>query len=196
MAVYGPTTEIQEKLEMLVDEDKEVQHKLNEEEYTNFSLNHMMTRMKKDFIASKIKTSGNENALKNRKSVIDFEGSKSRKTKEDRLQSRTTFINLMKNIESEQRNRQEIIQELQTCITLKEASIQKRLERQRRNLEIAEAAANENKDSNEIQLREKLLVQKLWDVYLRKKMDMEMAKSNKINDAYRQIKTDTVVSDV
>jgi hypothetical protein len=70
------------------------------------------------------------------------------------------------------------------------------LERQRRNLEIAEAAANENKDSNEIQLREKLLVQKLWDVYLRKKMDMEMAKSNKINDAYRQIKTDTVVSDV
>ena len=196
MAVYGPTTEIQEKLEMLVDEDKEVQHKLNEEEYTNFSLNHMMTRTKKDFIASKIKTSGNENALKNRKSVIDFEGSKSRKTKEDRLQSRTTFINLMKNIESEQRNRQEIIQELQTCITLKEASIQKRLERQRRNLEIAEAAANENKDSNEIQLREKLLVQKLWDVYLRKKMDMEMAKSNKINDAYRQIKTDTVVSDV
>ena len=84
----------------------------------------------------------------------------------------------MKNIESEQRNRQEIIQELQTCITLKEASIQKRIERQRRNAEIAEAAANETNDSNETQLREKLLVQKLWDVYLRKKMDMEMAKSN------------------
>ena len=86
---------------MLQNEDKEVQHKLNEEEYTNYSLNHMMTRMKKDFIASKIKTGANENALKNRKSVIDFEGAKSRKTKEDRLQSRTTFINLMKNIESE-----------------------------------------------------------------------------------------------
>jgi glycerol-3-phosphate dehydrogenase len=101
MAVFGPTTEIQEKLEMLQNEDKEVQHKLNEEEYNNYSLNHMMARMKKDFIASKIKTGSNEQALKNRAAVIDFEGSKQRKTKEDRLQSRTTFINLMKNIESE-----------------------------------------------------------------------------------------------
>lgn len=102
----------------------------------------------------------------------------------------------MKNIEKEQRNRQEIIHELQTCITLKEASIQKRIERQRRNQEIAEAAANENKDSSELRMRETLLIQKLWNVFLRKKMKQEMEKSAQIDEAFKAIKTETGVTDV
>ena len=102
----------------------------------------------------------------------------------------------MKNIENEQRNRQEIIHELQTCITLKEASIQKRIERQRRNQEIAEAAANENKDSSELRMRECLLIQKLWNVFLRKKMKQEMEKSAQIDEAFKAIKTETGVTDV
>jgi hypothetical protein len=39
----------------------------------------------------------------------------------------------MKNIEKEQRDRQERIHELQKCIRNKEESVQKRIERQRRN---------------------------------------------------------------
>lgn len=102
----------------------------------------------------------------------------------------------MKNIEKEQRNRQEIIHELQTCITLKEASIQKRIERQRHNQEIAEAAANENKDSSELKMRENLLIQKLWNVFLRKKMENEMRNSAQIDEAFKAIKTETGVTDV
>ena len=64
----------------------------------------------------------------------------------------------MRNIEKEQRDRQERIQELQKCIRNKEDSVQKRIDRQRRNQEIAEAAANENKDSSELKMRENLYI--------------------------------------
>ena len=58
------------------------------------------------------------------------------------------------------------------------------MDRVRRQSEIAEAAANENKDSNEIKLRESLLAQKLWSAFFKKKMENEMSKSGDIEDAF------------
>ena len=102
----------------------------------------------------------------------------------------------MRNIEKEQRDRQERIQELQKCIRNKEESVQKRIDRQRRNQEIAEAAANENKDSSELKMRENLYIQKLWNSFMRKKMEKEMKNSHDIDEAFKAIKTATGVTDV
>lgn len=102
----------------------------------------------------------------------------------------------MKNIEKEQRDRQERIHELQKCIRNKEESVQKRIERQRRNQEIAEAAANENKDLTELKMRDSLQIQKLWNAFMRKKMDNEMRNSQSIDEAFKAIKTATGVTDV
>lgn len=102
----------------------------------------------------------------------------------------------MRNIEKEQRDRQERIQELQKCIRNKEESVQKRIDRQRRNQEIAEAAANENKDSSELKMRENLYIQKLWNAFMRKKMEKEMRNSHDIDEAFKAIKTATGVTDV
>ena len=102
----------------------------------------------------------------------------------------------MKNIEKEQRDRQERIHELQKCIRNKEESVQKRIERQRRNQEIAEAAANENKDLTELKMRDSLQIQKLWNSFMRKKMESEMRKSHAIDEAFKAIKTATGVTDV
>ncbi len=70
------------------------------------------------------------------------------------------------------------------------------MDRVRRQSEIAEAAANENKDSNEIKLRENLLVQKLWSSFFKKKMEGEMDKSRLIEDAFQKIRASTGHSDV
>jgi hypothetical protein len=83
----------------------------------------------------------------------------------------------MKNIEKEQRDRQERILELNRCITNKEASVNRRIERQRNNQEIAELAASENKDSSELKWRQKLMINKLWNTFMRKKMEKEMRSS-------------------
>ena len=133
--------------------------------------------MKKDFIASKIKCTDLDESLKSKRQLLVFEESKQRKTKEERLQSKAIFDNLMKNIEKEQKDRQERILELNRCITNKEASVNRRIERQRKNQEIAETAASENKDSSELKDRQKLMINKLWNTFMRKKMEKEMRNS-------------------
>lgn len=156
----------------------------------------MLERLEKDYIASKIKATELDSSAKSKLSILDLELVKQRKSKEDRLQSKAIFDNLMKNIELEQKDRQERIFELQKCIRNKEESVQRRIERQRRNAEIAEAAANENKDSSELKMRENLYVQKLWNTFMRKKMAKEMEGSKMIDEAFKTIKTATQVADV
>ena len=46
---------------------------------------HMLDRMKKDHIASKITSGEMENSLKNKSQILDLENHKHRKTKEERL---------------------------------------------------------------------------------------------------------------
>lgn len=137
-----------------------------------------------------------ENSLKSKNQILSLEQQKQRLTKEERLQSKAIFDSLMKNIEKEQKDRQERILELQRCIKNKEESVQRRIERQRRNQEIAEAAANENKDSSELKMRENLYIQKLWNAFMRKKMEKEMRQSSTIDEAFKSIKTATGVTDV
>lgn len=184
------------KLEMLEESIAETNYKTNEELFTKHSYLHMLERMKKDFIAAKIQSAEHEASLKNKASILDLEQQKQRKIKEERLQSKQIFEGLMKNIEKEQRDRQERIHELQKCIRNKEESVQKRIERQRRNQEIAEAAANENKDSTELKMRDNLYIQKLWNTFMRKKMEKEMRNSAQIDEAFKAIKTATGVTDV
>ena len=102
----------------------------------------------------------------------------------------------MKNIELEQKERKKRIEELQDCIKNKEESVQRRIERQKRNQDIAEAAANENKDSSELKMRESLYIQRLWNAFMRKKMEKEMKESQSIDEAFKAIKTATGVTDV
>jgi len=112
------------------------------------------------------------------------EFNKNVKAKENKLQSKYRLDNLMKNIDHEQKKRQERIISLQKSIKNKEEALQKRMDRVRRQSEIAEAAANENKDSNELKLRENYTVQKLWSSFFKKKMEGEMKKSFQIEDAF------------
>ena len=45
-------------------------------------------------------------------------------------------------------------------------------------------------------MREDLYCQKLWNAFMRKKMEKEMKNSGVIDDAFKQIKTNTGVTDV
>lgn len=119
----GPTQEMKDKISSLHEALDETRVKTDEEYITKHRYLHMLTRMKKDFIAAKIKSSENDLAYKNKSAVLNVEESKQRKIKEERLQSKAIFEGLMKNIEKEQRDRQERIHELQKCIRNKEESV-------------------------------------------------------------------------
>jgi hypothetical protein len=66
-----------------------------------YSYSYMLERMKKDHIATKILTAEYETSLKSKGQILDLENQKSQRTKEERLQSKSTFDSLMKNIELE-----------------------------------------------------------------------------------------------
>lgn len=92
---------MKERLEMLNDALKETKNKIEEEMFTKGSYLHMLDRMKKDFIASKIASSENDISLKSKSGILDTEQSRHRKIKEEKLQSKQIFSSLMDNIQKQ-----------------------------------------------------------------------------------------------
>jgi len=70
------------------------------------------------------------------------------------------------------------------------------MDRVRRQQEIAETAASENKDSNELKMHENFMVQRLWSNFLKKKMEKEMKRTYEVEDAFQKIRAATGFSDV
>jgi hypothetical protein len=157
---------------------------------------HMLDRMKKDLIALQLISNDLVESLRSKRQIMKDELNKQRKSKENKLQSKYRLDHLMKNIEREQDKRKERIESLQTSIKNKEDALQKRMDRVQRQSEIAEAAANENKDQNEVKLRENFMVQKMWSQYYKMKMNKEMKKSFVIEDAFQKIRSQTAITDV
>lgn len=92
-------------MELLLESLKETKIKIDEEMMFKNSYLHMIERMKKDFLATKIKSGEMEVSLRSKSQILDLENHKHRKTKEERLQSKSIFDSLMKNIEKEQKDR-------------------------------------------------------------------------------------------
>ena len=127
--IEGPIAHNKERLAQLEESLSQTNDKIDREKMSRRTYTHMLDRMKKDFIACKLKTTDMETSMRSKRQVLDIEESKSRVTKEQKLQSKNIFDNLMKNIEKEQRDRQERILELQRCIANKEESVKRRIER-------------------------------------------------------------------
>lgn len=119
---------------------------------------HMIERMKRDMIALQIKASEMHDSYKQKEVIMYEESEKSRKSKEQRLQAKEKLQALMDFIDKEQRHREERIESLNKSIKNKEEALQRRMDRVARQQEIAEAAANENKDSNELKMQENYMV--------------------------------------
>ena len=119
---------------------------------------HMIDRIKKDIIALNISAYDLRDSNKQKEVIMQEEAEKSRKAKEQRLQAKEKLQQLMDQIDKEQRHREERIESLNKSIKNKEEAVQRRMDRVNRQHEIAEAAANENKDSNELKMQENYMV--------------------------------------
>ena len=157
---------------------------------------HMIDRIKKDIIALNISSYDLRDSNKQKEIIMQEEADKSRKAKEQRLQAKERLQQLMDQIDKEQKHREERIESLNKSIKNKEEAVQRRMDRVNRQHEIAEAAANENKDSNELKMQENFMVQKMWSQFLKKKMDREMKRTYEIEDAFQKIRASTGLTDV
>merc|ERR1712096_133099 len=161
----------------------------HEEAMTNRDIYmHMLNRMKKDRIATDIKLSSMENNLKIKNYVLYEEANKFRKTKEGKAQSRAMLEELAKEMDNEQKKRLEKLSILNKAIANKKDAALRREDRQKRQMDIAEAAANEERDSNETRLRESLLALRFWYGVQKERLEKEMQKSQVVESAFTKIR--------
>ncbi len=92
----------------------------------------------------------------------------------------------------DQRKKEQQINDLYKNIKNKEDAVIRRLERLKRQEDIKEAAASDNTDQTEVKQRESFLIQKLWNGFLKRKMEREMQKATGIEEAFQKIRTSTV----
>ena len=156
----------------------------------------MLDRMKKDLIALQLTINDLQESLRSKKTIYGDEYKEQMAARQEKLQSKFKLDKLMKNIDHENEKRQERIESLQKSIINKQEALEKRLSRAKRQADIAETAANESKDQNEIEKRANLLIQKAWASFFKKRMEKEMTKYKAIEDSFQKIRTTTGNSDV
>jgi len=192
MIVYETSTRKQQ-IENAI---KVTKKKTDEETMNSRTYDHMIERLKKDLIAMEIKKKELEGSLRTKQLMYEEHKEQFRKSTEQSKQSKSIFDSLIVNVGSEQKERKQRIVMLTKSIDNKQDNVKRRAERIQRQREIAEAAANENKDADEKHMRVNFMLNKLWNAFIRKKMEKEMKESAHIDDAFKAIKTATGVTDV
>ena len=114
--------------------------------------------MKQDLIALQLTINDLQISLRSKKTIYNQEYQAQMSSRQEKLQSKFKLDKLMKNIDHENEKRQERIESLQKSIINKQEALEKRLSRAKRQADIAETAANESKDQNEIEKRANMLV--------------------------------------
>ena len=114
----------------------------------------MLDRMKQDKILMEMKANDLQKLLKAAKQVLDGETNKFRKIREVKYQSRFLLKGLDEEIKIQEKKSSERLHQMERNVKLRQEAALRREERQRRQAEIAEAAANDEKDSHEVKLRD------------------------------------------
>ncbi|OMJ93526.1 hypothetical protein SteCoe_3503 [Stentor coeruleus] len=178
-------------------ESLEITKKQHKQEISDYrSCLYMLDRMKKDKIAMEIKANTIQSSLKSTRFVLNTEVKKSQQSKEANFQSKMMLMDIKKTYSQSKRKKDEYVINLEKELKSREDVAARREDRQKRQMEIAEAAANDDKDSPEVKLREKLLLCKMWLNFLSKKLTSEMKKAIDVERAFSKIKSATGLSDV
>ena len=152
---------------------------------------HMLDRMKQDKILMEMKANDLQKLLKAAKQVLDGETNKFRKIREVKYQSRFLLKGLDEEIKIQEKKSSERLHQMERNVKLRQEAALRREERQRRQAEIAEAAANDDKDSHEVKLRDSLYMHRFWYLVLSKKIDIEMENAVNVEKACQEIRAAT-----
>lgn len=160
------------------------------------SYEYVLNRMKKDKIAMELKANSIQISLKSTKYVLQSEEKKSQRIRETQYHSRMILSDMRKTFSQSKRKKVEHLEKIEKELKSREDIADRREDRQKRQIEIAEAAANEDKDSQEVKQRESLLLFKLWYNFLSRKLNCEMKNAVDVERAFSKIKSATGLSDV
>ena len=170
--------------------------KLEEEMANEKTYKHIYNRINEERITLEVKSNQLHNQYKSVLQVFETEKSKCRKNFEAINASRNSLKCLKSVISYDNKQKQERISSLEkTALSRKEAA-ERREDRIRKIAEIADVAANENTDTQEISIKQSLLLHKIWHSYLKYKLDMKLKGAIEIEDAYQSIRSATGLQNI
>lgn len=172
------------------------QIKVEEELLNKKSYEHMLNRMNLEKVNLQLTSNHLSNTLKSSRMVLETEKEVSRKNKESNYQSKKFLKDLKDNLVLEKRKKQERVQQLERSVKLRKDASERRQERLKRQAEIAEAAANEDRDTQEIQMKEQLLINRFWYMFLRWKLEKEWQGASEVEEAFQKIRAATGLTNV
>lgn len=152
---------------------------------TQAQYEHVLTRMKKDLIASQLKSTELKESLKSKQDIHTQESDKLRRVKQERIQAKTKLEKILYEIGLDHRERDIRMLSLNTSVKNKELALNNKKERITRQQEIAELAASDNKDKQEINFQQSFMVQRLWSQFMKKKMEKEMNRHQYVELAFQ-----------
>ena len=187
---------IQDKINQLQDQIEQSKKKYESEKFNKKSYNYVLERMKEEKIALEIKSNSLQSSLKESKLSLEAETEKFRKIRENQYSSKQVMKEIKSALAIDQRTKQEKIFQLQKTIKDRQEIEKRREDRQKRQLDISDAAANDDKDSHEAKIREVFLLNRFWIKFIQRKLKNEVSKGNPIEQAFKKIKTTTGISEI
>ncbi|OMJ94946.1 hypothetical protein SteCoe_1806 [Stentor coeruleus] len=170
--------------------------KLEEETANSKTYKQMYDRMNEDKISLDLKSNELHKQLSILKKILSTERQKCKKNFESIHSSRTNLKNIKSMIDFDNKQKLDRISSLEKSALSRKEAAQRREERIRKIAEIADIAANENTESQEIVMKQSLILHKIWHSYLRYKLDKKLKGAIDIEDAYQSIRSATGLQNI
>jgi hypothetical protein len=156
----------------------------------------MLDRMQRDLIAYQIQSNERLDSFRSKQQILEEETEKNRSAKQEKTQNHKQMRDQIKQIALDYRQRQDRHNSLEKSIGNKTEAIKRRELRVKKQQIIAESAASENRNSDELSMRDNFLAQRIWSAFMKTKMEREMKRTLEIENAFQHIRAATGHSDV
>ena len=162
--------------------------KLSEEQYEKKTLTNTIEKLKTDILLTKKEIVNKENETKKLNKNYQKEKLKENNLKQQQNQIYSKIMNQTARNRFDENEQNLQLQYYNQIIDQKNMFIKSADERKERQLKIAQEAKNDSQDKQEIELRKQLGYLRLYNKYLRNKMDIELAANEKLEDTYQKIR--------
>ncbi|OMJ80500.1 hypothetical protein SteCoe_19250 [Stentor coeruleus] len=191
VAITSDMKTFQVKSEDYEQEIEKAKQLLNQELELKRVYEHMLSRNKSEGTQLDIKVNKFSENLKSAKLRMDIENEKARKTKDHKFNVKGMMKELRETLEEDTKKHIAHISSLENNIVNRREMIRRYDERTKRQAEIVELAARQDRESHEKSIREEIILNKLlYDVLVLKEKNDKKA-GLEIENAFQDIKTKT-----
>jgi hypothetical protein len=187
---------LKRRLEDLESEEDLMLSKIREEFNNNVIYKHIRERMRITLMHLEVKNQLLTDKIRVRDFLIESEHRKKTKTLENKYTKAQAYKNLKKTVHLDFKDRSADLEILSEDIKTREKIHELRRTRIKKYEEIAETAANEERDLKNNNKREAVQINSFWANFLKSKLEFYKRKYQKIVSAYERIQNVTMVSGI